>query len=97
LRLRPGPRLDAPQPKVSRHLSYLRAQGLSRPKDGLVGLLPGPPRVREKNEFHKKLLECPPPFCFSDVPEVRGDAQALKKEVQARCEPLVRAPLGRRT
>ena len=68
--------LDVPQPKVSRHLAYLRKAGLvTARKDGMwmyYELAPG------KNAFHRKLLECLS-CCFNDVPELAKDAKLLGK------------------
>jgi ArsR family transcriptional regulator len=67
--------LALPQPKVSRHLAYLRRAGLVLGrKDGLwmhYSLAPA------KNEFHRKLIECLA-CCFADVPELASDARQLK-------------------
>lgn len=66
--------LDAPQPKVSRHLAYLRRAGLVvGRKDGLwmhYSLTPA------KSEFHKSLLNCLA-CCFQSVPELKKDAEKL--------------------
>jgi len=71
--------IDAPQPKISRHLAYLRRAGLVvGRKDGLwthYTLAPA------KTIFHKKLLECLE-NCFHDVPELAEDIQLLKKIAQ---------------
>jgi len=68
--------LDAPQPKVSRHLAYLRRADLVRVrKEGLWSHYslapPGTP-------FHARLLECLG-ACFGEVPEMRRDAARLKR------------------
>jgi ArsR family transcriptional regulator len=66
--------LDVSQPKVSRHLAYLRRAGLvTARKDGLwmhYGLAPA------KSEFHKSLLNCLA-CCFQSVPELKQDTQRL--------------------
>jgi ArsR family transcriptional regulator, arsenate/arsenite/antimonite-responsive transcriptional repressor len=66
--------LDLPQPKISRHLAYLRRAGLVvGRKNGLwmhYTLAPA------KNEFHRKLIECLG-CCFGDVPELATDAKRL--------------------
>ena len=68
--------IDAPQPKVSRHLAYLRkAQLVMVRKDGLWShyrLAPARPG------FHAKLLECLE-NCFRDVPELAQDLETLKR------------------
>ncbi|HEY8750356.1 MAG TPA: metalloregulator ArsR/SmtB family transcription factor [Tepidisphaeraceae bacterium] len=66
--------LDAPQPKVSRHLAYLRKAGLvTARKDGMwmyYALAPA------KSAFHRKLMECLA-CCFNDVPELAKDSKLL--------------------
>ena len=68
--------LDVPQPKVSRHLAYLRKAGLViARKDGfwmhyrLAGAT---------TEFHKSLLKCLD-CCFRSVPELARDMQELRR------------------
>ena len=67
--------LGLPQPKVSRHLAYLRKAGLVTPR-------------KEKNwsyyelapaagDFHRRLLDCLA-CCFREVPELAGDAERLR-------------------
>jgi ArsR family transcriptional regulator len=67
--------IDAPQPKISRHLAYLRKAGLvACRKDGLwchYRLLPA------RGAFHRKLLECLE-HCFHEVPQLAQDTQRLK-------------------
>lgn len=82
--LRPGERcvcdlvqiIDVPQPKISRHLAYLRKAGLVvARKDGLwmhYSLSP------IKGAFHQKLIECLG-CCFQDVPELAKDLARLGK------------------
>jgi len=64
--------LGGPQPKISRHLAYLRKAGLvTARKDGLwihYSLAPA------NSRFHQKLLECLS-CCFTDVPELAKDAK----------------------
>lgn len=66
--------IGAPQPKVSRHLAYLRKAGLVvARKDGLwmhYSLTPA------KTEFHKSLLNCLA-CCFQSVPELKKDTERL--------------------
>jgi ArsR family transcriptional regulator len=66
--------LGVSQPKVSRHLAYLRKAGLVvARKDGLwihYRLAPA------KSEFHKSLLNCLA-CCFRSVPELKKDALRL--------------------
>ncbi|HSI34566.1 MAG TPA: metalloregulator ArsR/SmtB family transcription factor [Tepidisphaeraceae bacterium] len=66
--------IGAPQPKVSRHLAYLRRAGLVvGRKDGLwmhYSLTPA------RSAFHKSLLNCLA-CCFRSVPELKKDAERL--------------------
>ena len=68
--------IGSPQPKISRHLSYLRKAGLvlSR-RDGLWMYYRLTPAT---GSFHKKLMECLG-CCFGDVPELAKDAVKLGK------------------
>ena len=67
--------LDVPQPKVSRHLAYLRRAGLvTARKDknwSYYELAPA------RNDFHGRLLDCLA-CCFRDVPELGRDSRRLK-------------------
>ena len=66
--------LDLPQPKVSRHLAYLRRTGLvTGRKDGLWTYYTLAPA---RGAFHQKLMECLS-CCFQDVPELANDAKRL--------------------
>lgn len=75
--------LGVPQPKVSRHLAYLRRAGLVvARKEGLwmhYALAPA------HTEFHKSLLNCLA-CCFRSVPELRKDAERLGRSDAASCE-----------
>jgi ArsR family transcriptional regulator len=66
--------LGVPQPKVSRHLAYLRRAGLvTSRKDGYwmhYSLAPA------TTDFHKSLLNCLA-CCFQSVPELAKDAEKL--------------------
>ena len=66
--------LDQSQPKVSRHLAYLRRSGLVQARrEGLwmhYHLAPA------SGAFHKNLLNCLD-CCFTDVPELSRDRAAL--------------------
>jgi ArsR family transcriptional regulator, arsenate/arsenite/antimonite-responsive transcriptional repressor len=66
--------LGVHQPKVSRHLAYLRRAGLVvARKDGLWMHY----RLADaKTEFHKMLLNCLS-CCFQSVPQLRKDAEKL--------------------
>jgi ArsR family transcriptional regulator, arsenate/arsenite/antimonite-responsive transcriptional repressor len=64
--------LDVPQPRVSRHLAYLRKAGLvAARKAGLWSFYSLAPAA---NPFHRNLLDCLG-CCFGDVPELKGDAK----------------------
>jgi ArsR family transcriptional regulator len=68
--------LDALQPKVSRHLAYLRKAGLVEArKDGLwchYSL------AAAKNPFHQNILNCLK-SCFCEVPEIKADRRRAEK------------------
>jgi ArsR family transcriptional regulator len=68
--------LRLPQPKVSRHLAYLRGAGLVRVrKDGLWKHY----SLAETNgKFHKSLLGCLR-GCFTEVDVLRRDVERLRK------------------
>jgi ArsR family transcriptional regulator len=74
--------LEVPQPKISRHLSYLRQVGLvTARKEGLWSyykLAPAP------GAFHRKMLECLA-TCFSEVPELVKDAADLESRRASCC------------
>ena len=70
--------LGVPQPKVSRHLAYLRRAGLVKVrKDGLWSHYTLAPA---RNAFHAKLLDCLA-CCFKDVSELEADT-ARAREVR---------------
>jgi ArsR family transcriptional regulator len=67
--------LGVSQPKVSRHLAYLRKAGLVvARKEGLwmhYRLAPA------KSDFHKSLINCLA-CCFQSVPELKKDGERLR-------------------
>jgi ArsR family transcriptional regulator len=66
--------LDVPQPKVSRHLAYLRrARLVTARKDGLWMHYR---LARASSPFHKSLLNCLS-CCFTCVPELAKDIERL--------------------
>ena len=68
--------IGVPQPKVSRHLAYLRKAGLvTSRKEGLWMYYELAPA---KSDFHRKLIECLG-CCFTDVPELAKDAKDAKE------------------
>ena len=67
--------LRVPQPKVSRHLAYLRRAGLVLArKDRLWAYYRLAPAG---NAFHRKLLDCLE-CCFGDVPGLKADERKLR-------------------
>jgi len=67
--------LNVSQPKVSRHLAYLRKAGLVEAREqGLWNFYRLAPA---KVPFHKKLLECLG-ACFGDVPEIARDGRKVR-------------------
>ena len=71
--------LELPQPKVSRHLAYLRKAGLvTGRKEGLWMYYTLAPA---QNQFHQKLMECLS-CCFQDVPALAKDAKRLGKNCE---------------
>jgi ArsR family transcriptional regulator len=66
--------VGAPQPKVSRHLAYLRRAGLVRArKQGLWMYYSLSPAT---TDFHKSLLDCLA-CCFTSVPQLAKDLAKL--------------------
>jgi ArsR family transcriptional regulator, arsenate/arsenite/antimonite-responsive transcriptional repressor len=67
--------LKAPQPKVSRHLAYLKRAGLVQSRrDGLwmyYSLTPA------EGNFHKRLLRCLD-GCLDEAPVLKRDRKTLK-------------------
>ena len=63
--------LRAPQPRISRHLAYLRKAKLVVVRK--TGLWKHYSLAPAKTAFHKKLLECLEK-CFGEVPEIKADA-----------------------
>ena len=67
--------LRVPQPRVSRHLAYLRRAGLVLArKDRLWSYYRLAPA---RNAFHRKLLDCLQ-CCFGEVPGLAADAKRLR-------------------
>ncbi len=66
--------LAVPQPKVSRHLAYLRRSGLVVARK--EGLWMHYKLATPKSDFHKSLLNCLA-CCFQSVPELKNDAERL--------------------
>jgi ArsR family transcriptional regulator len=68
--------LQVPQPKVSRHLAYLRRAGLVVTRK--EGLWMHYSLATAHGKFHEKLLDCLA-TCFQDVPELSKDRELLRK------------------
>jgi ArsR family transcriptional regulator len=69
--------IGVPQPKISRHLAYLRKVGLVvARKEGLWQYYRLAPA---KNSFHEKLLDCLS-LCFKAVSELKQDAVSLRSK-----------------
>lgn len=68
--------IRSPQPKISRHLAYLRRTGLvATRRNGLWNFYNlAPARV----PFHRDLLKCLK-HCFHAVPEISQDSSKAKK------------------
>src|SRR5678809_1025124 len=66
--------IGVPQPKVSRHLAYLRRAGLVVARK--EGLWQHYSLTEPQTEFHKSLLNCLA-CCFQSVPELRKDGERL--------------------
>jgi ArsR family transcriptional regulator, arsenate/arsenite/antimonite-responsive transcriptional repressor len=68
--------LQAPQPRISRHLAYLRKANLVLVRKSgpwsHYSLAPA------KTPFHRKLLECLAK-CFGEVPELQADSARTAK------------------
>ena len=77
--------LEVPQPRVSRHLGYLRKAGLVEARR--TGLWVHYSLTSPKSKFHRKLLDCAV-TCFQEVPEIKSDiAKAAKLKKAGGCCP----------
>jgi len=77
--------LRAPQPRISRHLAYLRKAHLVLVRKS--GLWSHYSLAPAKTPFHRKLLECLGK-CFTEVPELQADeARAAKIRDSGGCCP----------
>ncbi len=68
--------LRAPQPRISRHLAYLRKANLVMVRKS--GLWSHYCLAPAKTPFHRKLLECLAK-CFGEVPEIQADSTRAAK------------------
>ena len=74
--------IDAPQPKISRHLAYLKRAGLvAGRKDGLWRHYS---LAKPATAFHKRLISCVD-GCLNETPSLRRDAKKLGAIRKARC------------
>jgi ArsR family transcriptional regulator len=77
--------LRAPQPRISRHLAYLRKAHLVQVRK--AGLWCHYSLTPAGTPFHRKLLECLDK-CFGEVPELKADeARAAKIRASGGCCP----------
>ena len=77
--------LRAPQPRISRHLAYLRRANLVVVRKS--GLWSHYSLAPARTAFHRKLLECLAK-CFGEVPELQADgARAAKIRKSGGCCP----------
>ena len=74
--------LDVPQPKVSRHLAYLRKAGLVLARK--EGLWMHYRLTGATSDFHRSLLNCLS-CCFKAVPELAQDIERLGRDKGACC------------
>jgi ArsR family transcriptional regulator, arsenate/arsenite/antimonite-responsive transcriptional repressor len=68
--------LQVPQPRVSRHLAYLRKAKLVVARK--AGLWSYYSLASVQSPFHQNLLDCVA-CCFRDVPELKADAERAAK------------------
>ncbi len=73
--------LRAPQPRISRHLAYLRKANLVLVRKS--GLWSHYSLAPAKTPFHRKLLECLGK-CFTEVPELQADEAAGREDQEIR-------------
>ncbi|MEN6406628.1 MAG: metalloregulator ArsR/SmtB family transcription factor [Thermoguttaceae bacterium] len=77
--------IQAPQPRISRHLAYLRKANLVFVRKS--GLWSHYSLTQAKTPFHRKLLECLAK-CFGQVPELQADiVRATKIRKSGGCCP----------
>ncbi len=67
--------LKVPQPKISRHLAYLRKSGLVEGRR--QGLWIHYQLAPARDSLHGKLLDCLT-CCFRDLPELAADARKMR-------------------
>jgi len=74
--------LGESQPKVSRHLAYLKASGVV--SDRRYGLWKYYSLTRSEGKFHRKLIHCLK-SCFDEVHALRQDQARLTQQRKANC------------
>jgi ArsR family transcriptional regulator len=72
--------LQVPQPRISRHLAYLRKANLVAVRKS--GLWSYYSLARAETAFHKKLLSCLG-NCFSEVPQIQEDQRRAAELLKA--------------
>lgn len=85
--------LEVPQPKISRHLAYLRKAGLATVRK--VGLWCYYSLAPAQTAFHSKLLSCLN-NCFSEVPQIQLDLARVAeiKDTGGCCPPKRKSPIA---
>jgi ArsR family transcriptional regulator len=77
--------LELPQPRVSRHLAYLRKAGLVDVRKS--GVWKYYSLAAADSPFHEKIVSCMKD-CFNEVPELQADdARAAKVQAAGNCCP----------
>lgn len=74
--------IDAPQPKISRHLGYLKRVGLVM--DRKEGSWRYYSLAKPASSFQKRLIECVG-SCLDEAPVLRRDAEKLVSGARKRC------------
>ena len=74
--------LRVPQPKISRHLAYLRRSGLVETRK--CGKWVMYSLAKPQNSVHRTLLHCVK-NCFADIEFLRGDRERARKKQPAVC------------
>jgi ArsR family transcriptional regulator len=74
--------LSVSQPKISRHLAYLRRSGLVITRRQGVWMYYS--LATPRSTFHRQMLVCLE-SCLADVPELMRDAKRLDKKMDEPC------------
>ena len=84
--------LQVPQPRISRHLAYLRKAELVKVRK--AGIWSYYSLASAQTVFHKKLLSCMA-NCFSEVPQIQEDqARAAEIKKSGGCCPSSKPAFG---